>query len=374
MAAAFGDIKTLKCSFCNESSARLYACKQCSLVSYCGQECQKKDWKRGHKETCGRVAPLIQVQVVTPLKCGFCKATNKRLYACKQCSLVSYCGKECQKNDWKRGHRERCGSEVHHTQLHIHDATSGEAAVADRISLLDEKSYVCMQTFTAGTADERHACIKKVAKDSKAARKSTSGMNDVTRRWAAVFATSRLVILCMANNEFVPARKHVGEFFRLWNLFEVLECSQEQRNIWEVDCHLICMQKNQCVLDAMMLDTENLDTRMRVWALPPGQDKTAQTYALIANVEASQAMYKTLGKDFVHLNFAGRVFMIFTCLYLLVDLGTDTTDGIILAKSFALLDRQMVLCYDMLQNTHIIYDRHAEDEANFRRMVELSSA
>jgi hypothetical protein len=226
-----------------------------------------------------------------------------------------------------------------------------------------------METFLAGTADDRHACIKKVAKDSKAARKTSSGMQDVERRWAAVFATSRLVILCMANNEFVPARNHVTEFFRLWKLFEVLECSQEQRNIWEVDCHLICMTKNQCVLDAMLLDTENLDTRRRVWALPPGPEKTAQSYALIASVEASQAMYHTLGKDFVHLNFAGRVFMIFTCIYFLVDLGTNVADGVILSKTFRLLDKQMQLCGEMLQNQDISYEGRAQDDASFRRMV-----
>jgi hypothetical protein len=32
---------------------------------------------------------------------------SKALRSCASCGVVSYCGKECQKADWKR-HKERC--------------------------------------------------------------------------------------------------------------------------------------------------------------------------------------------------------------------------------------------------------------------------
>ena len=377
MAAASGEIKTSECAFCKKSSAQLHRCKKCCLVFYCGPDCQKKDWARGHKETCVAFEPPLVfvpptvVPSVAALKCGFCKQIFEKLYACKKCSLVAYCGKDCQRQDWKRGHRETCRDESISMTLKFHDSTLGETMAVDRVGLLGEDSYVCMKKFNAATADERHALIKKVAKDSKSARKRTSGMNDVTQRWAAAFATSRLVILCMTNNEFVPARTHLNEFFRLWKLFEVLECTEEQRDTWQTDCHFACMQKNQCVLDLMLLDAENLDTRLRVYKLPKGPDKTKQAYDLVTSIEASQALHTSLGEDFKSINFGGRIFMVFASLYILLEIGCDTANGIIFEKSFGMLDRQMAFCQEMLQNTDIIYDLRDEDKERWLRLEDI---
>ena len=45
-----------RCEFCGSSEdeleAKLKRCNNCKEVYYCSRECQKKDWKRGHRDTC----------------------------------------------------------------------------------------------------------------------------------------------------------------------------------------------------------------------------------------------------------------------------------------------------------------------------------
>ena len=42
------------------------------------------------------------------LSCALCNAKDKKLYRCKACEKVWYCGRECQKADWKAKHSEEC--------------------------------------------------------------------------------------------------------------------------------------------------------------------------------------------------------------------------------------------------------------------------
>jgi len=39
--------------------------------------------------------------------CGTC-GTNGKLRTCAACGVVRYCSPECQKKDWKEGHRVAC--------------------------------------------------------------------------------------------------------------------------------------------------------------------------------------------------------------------------------------------------------------------------
>jgi hypothetical protein len=43
------DKKKQKCAVCEEESQ--FTCEGCKVARYCGKECQKKDWK-AHKKVC----------------------------------------------------------------------------------------------------------------------------------------------------------------------------------------------------------------------------------------------------------------------------------------------------------------------------------
>lgn len=49
---------SMVCCFCYESSKRLKRCVGCLQVSYCSKECQKEDWRRRHRVKCKAMKPL----------------------------------------------------------------------------------------------------------------------------------------------------------------------------------------------------------------------------------------------------------------------------------------------------------------------------
>lgn len=44
----------------------------------------------------------------TDAVCGFCSIKTNQLKKCSGCKDVSYCSRECQKQDWSRGHKSKC--------------------------------------------------------------------------------------------------------------------------------------------------------------------------------------------------------------------------------------------------------------------------
>lgn len=53
--------------------------------------------------------------LVAPLVCAGCSKTRLKdpalkLKRCSACQLAWYCGKECQKRDWKAHRKEQCGA------------------------------------------------------------------------------------------------------------------------------------------------------------------------------------------------------------------------------------------------------------------------
>lgn len=54
--------------------------------------------KKSHKKLCEKEK--------TNTICNFCK--NEKVYICPQCKLTKYCSEECQKKDWKKGHKIIC--------------------------------------------------------------------------------------------------------------------------------------------------------------------------------------------------------------------------------------------------------------------------
>ncbi len=47
------ETQQIRCRHCSSESEKLKKCSQCKLVSYCNNDCQKKDWVR-HKVICNQ--------------------------------------------------------------------------------------------------------------------------------------------------------------------------------------------------------------------------------------------------------------------------------------------------------------------------------
>lgn len=102
-----------KCKVCNVSGS-LKKCNGCDakgiFIFYCSEKCQKKDWKKGHKNHCFSTAienneeEKKQEEIE---KCKTCGANTSTLKKCSGCQSVLYCNRECQKRDWKN-HRHEC--------------------------------------------------------------------------------------------------------------------------------------------------------------------------------------------------------------------------------------------------------------------------
>ena len=47
------------CDVCGVETAELMQCAQCGVRSYCGRSCQRKDWKEmGHKRVCKTIGAV----------------------------------------------------------------------------------------------------------------------------------------------------------------------------------------------------------------------------------------------------------------------------------------------------------------------------
>jgi hypothetical protein len=55
--ASFKIKMTTVCMMCGIATG-LKACNGCKAVRYCGEECQKKDWKQGHRHVCKELRAL----------------------------------------------------------------------------------------------------------------------------------------------------------------------------------------------------------------------------------------------------------------------------------------------------------------------------
>ena len=114
------------CSVCGEPAS--LTCARCKAVCYCAPACQSRDWSK-HKGVCvaalvvdGSAAAAVssttatttaslaaeEISLETPAF-GLCAADcgKPAILRCSGCLGTFYCGKECQKREWKQ-HKEQC--------------------------------------------------------------------------------------------------------------------------------------------------------------------------------------------------------------------------------------------------------------------------
>ena len=124
------DEHSAACSNCGNRTRKLKKCSWCSLVWYCGEECQRKH-RKFHKTICQATASTSKLEQQAETKvgdhklkkatasqhqvprtqtatnrCGNCGEGNS-LKCCTGCMSVAYCSKYCQTKHWPM-HRDVC--------------------------------------------------------------------------------------------------------------------------------------------------------------------------------------------------------------------------------------------------------------------------
>lgn len=65
------------CSYCGEQELDLLRCSQCKSEFYCSKICQKQHWKKGHKESCkamsgqGKQSKIDKITSIAELSTNF---------------------------------------------------------------------------------------------------------------------------------------------------------------------------------------------------------------------------------------------------------------------------------------------------------------
>jgi hypothetical protein len=89
------------CGCCNKAAS--LTCSQCKSAQYCGQACQKKDWKY-HKPSCLKIKEQ-KLKELKEINCEVCGKPSSK--SCSRCKKANYCSIECQKANWNE-HKVTC--------------------------------------------------------------------------------------------------------------------------------------------------------------------------------------------------------------------------------------------------------------------------
>jgi hypothetical protein len=95
------------CAACGKPA--LLACSRCKIVHYCAPACLVRDWS-SHKGAC-KPPPRAKEGLTTVASIyGLCAAEcgKAAILRCSGCLGAFYCGQGCQKREWRK-HKEQCG-------------------------------------------------------------------------------------------------------------------------------------------------------------------------------------------------------------------------------------------------------------------------
>jgi tetratricopeptide (TPR) repeat protein len=90
-----------------QAGAGKITCSGCKSAVFCSSLCQRRNMERGHGRLC-RVLSSRQTTAFALRKAcaaGGCDQTAK--YSCGGCDTL-YCSQDCQRKDWKAGHKQNC--------------------------------------------------------------------------------------------------------------------------------------------------------------------------------------------------------------------------------------------------------------------------
>ena len=71
-------------------------------------------------------------------KCAECGATDKKLLRCGRCKNAWYCSLECQRKNWKTGHKDRCSISEQGSVVRVQTSEELKARMEDALKLKEE--------------------------------------------------------------------------------------------------------------------------------------------------------------------------------------------------------------------------------------------
>ncbi|XP_067669581.1 uncharacterized protein [Haliotis asinina] len=119
------------CEWCQKYIDFPLRCLGCTKVTYCSEECKKKDWELEHKTKCennkkalNRSSPSKPSEYLPCTtnsdptnpdlaegmlhSCSWCQTFLDKPLKCTGCRKVAYCSRDCQKKAWTKDHHKLC--------------------------------------------------------------------------------------------------------------------------------------------------------------------------------------------------------------------------------------------------------------------------
>jgi len=285
---------------------------------------------------------------------------------------VAYCGKECQKQDWKTGHRDACIKKMGEVRVITEEQTAGEAAALTKAFLQENCMNADLPTdiFRQMSMDERATSAAAFSVTTKKMRKkrAKAGAETAHQVWKRAVAYTGVVGIEICNHSPFPAKKALVEFFRLHQVFEGMVSTQEERDIWNVHSYVKAMQFNSYQVDQQILHAENDAWSERLDLMPPSVQKSEQVYSLIENIELEENTFGPLGQIFLDANVAQVVEVCMHAVHMLLKIGHPPVFGVDAAKSTKLMEKQLSLARKILASTPAMYDGRPQHMAQLDRL------
>ena len=141
------------CDNCADTACPLKNCSRCKLVKYCGKPCQRQHWKSGHKKRCVSLAdrkPFAVVEDASVLKCVICLDAIHEGKVCLQ-DTTDYFEKHANV-------KIKCGHQFHY-KCALEAARESAACVICRADILAGESveritYKAFLIFVRGCKSE----------------------------------------------------------------------------------------------------------------------------------------------------------------------------------------------------------------------------
>ena len=323
-----------------------------------------------------RNSQKMSMSMLVTNKCACCKRSDCHLEVCSRCGLVSYCTKECQKTDWKCGHKAVCRKNTGEVRMIVQDNEAGQSSACAQEfrsehyldHYLDHNS-VPTSVFEKMLLEDNTTAAAMFAASTKKFRKkqAKSGPETAYQVWERAMTTTAVVGMEFCANSPLMAKKAIIDFFKIYEDFKELPSTKEERAAWRVESYVSSMEFNSYQVDQQLLHAENEAWSARLAAIQPSQDKVHQIYSYIENIELEQQTYVKLGQQFLDANIDIMVEVCFHAVFQLMELGCDNYE-MDTRKITLLLDKQYDCASRLLAKCEVQYLRRAKHLAKLERL------